>query len=663
MNNCSFTEKDIIDALTISHTGVWRLESEEGKPVRFYADSYMNMLLGVSDDIDPEERFRVFFTRIYKDDMEMFNAYYSALKNENQAEVVYRYIHPEMGVIYVRCGGRKVTYENGIHYYRGFHQNVNETVRIEQQFKNQLTKQAELYRSLAFKMLKHSAEASAVIDLNDGSFDWYTSDGEIIEEHLGYDEVFADLSKMVPDEYREEYLKNASVANLREVFSDPVRDSYTFSSYLFREEYGELRRITYWYYRFDDVNNKIVSVFNDTTEDYLKEKQLADALLSAKQANRAKTVFLNNMSHDIRTPMNAIIGFTELAEKYITDTDKCSEYLEKIKTSSRHLLSLINDVLDMSRIESGRMKINEEICSTSEIIQGINTIFQADAKDRELSFITDFSGIENDYVWCDKLRVNQVLMNCTSNAIKFTNAGGTVRVSVVQNKRRDIPEGYAEYSFSIKDTGIGMSEDYLKDIFLPFSREENKVHTIQGTGLGMAICKNIVDLMGGLISVHSKQGVGSEFIITIRFEIASKPVECPGSEQSAEEMVFEGKRVLLAEDNELNREIAIEILEEYGMQIECAVDGLDAVEKVMSATENYDLILMDIQMPRMNGYEAAKAIRAMDDKAKANIPIIAMTANAFDEDRQKAFADGMNGHAAKPIEIQKLLKTIAAIME
>ena len=523
---------------------------------------------------------------------------------------------------------------------------------------------------------------------------------------------------------------------------------------------------------------------------------LEDALAAAQHANRAKTTFLNNMSHDIRTPMNAIIGFTSLVAAHIDNTEQVRGYLTKIATSSNHLLSLINDVLDMSRIESGKVKIEEKECSLPEMLHDLKTIVQADIMSKQLDFYIDTVDVVNENVLCDRLRLNQVLLNLLSNAMKFTKPGGMVSVRILQ--KRNAPEGYAAYEFQVKDTGIGMSPEFLKNVFEPFERERTStVSGIQGTGLGMAITRNIVDMMGGTVTVDSEVGKGTTFTVSLQFKTSSCPVrqetipqlqglralvvdddfntcssvtkmlasiglrpdwttsgkeavlrvklageqedeyavyiidwlmpdmngievvrrirgmigedtpiivltaydwsdiveearkagvtafcskpiflselrevlESPFAsgnqdEASQETFSFQGKKILLVEDNELNQEIAVEILQEAGFVMDVADDGSAAVERMREAEPGqYDLILMDIQMPIMDGYEATRQIRALEDPDIAGIPIIAMTANAFEEDKKTALEAGMNGHTAKPIDVPVLLELLWEIVK
>ncbi len=522
---------------------------------------------------------------------------------------------------------------------------------------------------------------------------------------------------------------------------------------------------------------------------------LEDALAAAQHANRAKTTFLNNMSHDIRTPMNSIIGFTSLAAAHIDNTEQVKDYLTKIATSSNHLLSLINDVLDMSRIESGKVKIEEKECSIPEILHDLKTIVQADIMSKQLDFYIDTVDVINEHVMCDRLRLNQILLNLLSNAMKFTKPGGMVSVRILQ--KRNAPEGYADYEFQVKDTGIGMSPEFLKNVFEPFERERaSTISGIQGTGLGMAITRNIVDMMGGSVSVESEVGKGSTFTVSLQFKTCSGPVrqetipellglralvadddfntcssvtkmlsdigmrpdwttsgkeavlrvklageqndeyavyiidwlmpdmngvevvrrirgligektpiiiltaydwadieeearkagvtafcskpiflselrevlESPFAVKNQEEVPqepisFERKKILLVEDNELNQEIAVEILKEAGFSVDVADDGVVAVERMKTAEPGqYDLILMDIQMPVMEGYEATRQIRALENPDIAGIPILAMTANAFQEDKKAAIEAGMDGHIAKPIDVSKLFGILGEII-
>lgn len=422
--------------------------------------------------------------------------------------------------------------------------------------------------------------------------------------------------------------------------------------------------------KYDEKGNlsTVLLAISDVTEEKEHEleqdKIIRKALVSAEHANRAKTAFLNNMSHDIRTPMNAIIGFTSLAAEHLDDREIIRDYLGKISTSGKHLLSLINDVLDMSRIESGSVKIEKTNIHLSDILEDLKTIILESVHAKQQKLLIKMQDVVHEDIITDKLRLTQVLLNIISNAVKFTPIGGTIQILVEEKISQKV--GYAVYSFCIKDNGIGMSKEFQEHVFDSFAREHTVTESgITGTGLGMAITKNIVDLMGGTIHLTSKQGEGSEFIVTLECELADKTVQdkqssCPKAEKK--HLDYSGKKVLLVEDNELNREIATEILKSLGMKVDYAADGMEAVEIMSSEAGNqYDMIFMDIQMPKMDGYTATREIRTLNNSKCANIPIIAMTANAFEEDRKKAIKAGMNGHIAKPISSDVILENLDQI--
>lgn len=407
--------------------------------------------------------------------------------------------------------------------------------------------------------------------------------------------------------------------------------------------------------------------FSDVTslleEERSKAKQLENALAEAKIASNSKTSFLFNMSHDIRTPMNAMMGFTTMAKKYIDDKEKVAEYLDKIDIAEQQLLSLINQVLEMARIESGKIEVENKPIDVSEKFNSMVTILSEQAQANGLQFSYALKNPRHLHVLADEVRMNSITINIVGNALKYTPEGGSIYYELEELPPRK--EGFATYRFVVSDTGIGMSDDYLKEIFEPFSRAKNStVSKIQGTGLGLAIVKNLVDLLGGDIKVYSKLGSGTRFEIVMDFAInLLEPEETDVSKKTGK-LSFAGKRALLVEDNEMNREIAKDLLEENDILVEEAEDGDVAVRKVKQKVDRYeyryyDWILMDVQMPRMNGYEATKEIRNMRTPKDVHIPIIAMTANAFEEDRQNALAAGMDEHLAKPIEIRKLLETLS----
>jgi len=484
--------------------------------------------------------------------------------------------------------------------------------------------------------------------IKSGKFDYL----DIINLYLNYI-VYEEDIEMVAEITSIDYIKKR------------FRKTKSYSATPRRIENNEIR---YYEMQFIKVGNSpepnefivgIVDKNDQIKKEQEHQQQLQIAKKNAEAANQAKSAFLFNMSHDIRTPMNAIIGFTSMAQKHINNKERVNEYIEKVKVSSTHLLQLINDVLDMARIESGKVSIEEKQANIYQNLDEIISIMRETANEQQVKLSADIQNIRNEHVYADVLHFNQILLNIISNAVKYTRPGGEVNVSVYQTP--DEREDYASFDYIIEDTGIGMSEDFLSRIFESFTREQTStVSGIQGTGLGMSITKNLVDLMGGTIDIESKLGVGTTVRIHISFRIQKKsPPKKPEPSEDGDLTMLDGMRILLVEDNELNREIAKDILEEIGIIVEEAEDGSIAVDMVKKSDSGYyDLILMDIQMPYMDGYKATQTIRAFDDRELADIPIIAMTANAFEEDKNKALESGMNSHLAKPINIGELFETL-----
>ena len=442
------------------------------------------------------------------------------------------------------------------------------------------------------------------------------------------------------------------------------------------------------YWQFEEQRRK----------DLLHAEKLEKMAEEARSANEAKTRFLFNMSHDIRTPMNAIIGFSNFLKQHVDDREKTLEYIDKIQTSSSFLLSLINDVLEMARIESGKAMLKMESGCLSDLVNSLNAVFEPSIRTKNLKYSCNLN-VTHEYLICDKTKLREIILNILGNAIKYTPDGGQVTVDITEENLAR--EGYARYRFVVKDTGIGMSEEYLPHIFEEFTRERTSTESkVFGAGLGLPIVKALIDLMGGTVEIESKVGKGSTFIVTLSFQLADQeqirlldqrksektdlqasdwgeeklreypkiPEKAKKSEktvensESSQEACFQGKRVLLAEDNDLNAEIAETILEERGFVVERAADGELCVEELQKKPERYyDMILMDIQMPNMDGYTAAEVIRKLKDPRRLT-PIVAMTANAFEEDRRKAFEAGMNAHIAKPINVNAMFETIREIL-
>ena len=400
-------------------------------------------------------------------------------------------------------------------------------------------------------------------------------------------------------------------------------------------------------------------------KDILHEEELEKAAIEARMANEAKTRFLFYMSHDIRTPMNAIIGFADLLEKHLDDKKRVIDYISKIKHSSSFLLSLINYVLEMARIESGKATLKTETGDLKNLVNTLNDVFEPSIEEKKLQYTCNLK-VENPYVHCDKTKLREILLNVISNSIKYTPEGGSVTVDITE-EGHDAEKKVSFYRFTIEDTGIGMSKEYLPHIFEEFSRENTSTESkVIGTGLGLPIVKSLVDLMGGTIEVSSEVTVGTKTIIILPFLVSEE--ECKDAVQEQQEStklltLLMGKRILLAEDNELNAEIAFTILEEEGLKVEWAEDGIKCLEMIKKVPEDYyDMILMDIQMPNMDGYRTTEEIRSLPDK-RAQIPIVAMTANVFDEDKKKAYEAGMNGYIAKPIDTKAIFSTLGEILQ
>ena len=721
----------------------------------------------------------------------------------DSASVEYRVLHKDGRLIHV-MGNIKLVQENGEMFYQRFLLDCTaQKMREEEERTEKERRHMELVQALSidyslvcffdldtgrgYPLRVAGSRRQKLEEIFDGDILLQESMERYIEQYV-YPEDQALLRQTVSAQWLIEELgaKRLCYANYRTVCGEEM-------------EYFQIKAVCagVWDQRRGIVLG-LRSVDAETRGEMEKKSLLEDALLQANRASKAKSVFLSNMSHDIRTPMNAIVGFTALAITHIEQREQVAGYLQKIMTSGNHLLSLINDILDMSRIESGKMHLEEAPCSLPDILHGLRNIIQADIHAKQLELYIDAVDVVNEEICCDKLRLNQLLLNLLSNSVKYTPAGGIVSMRIIE--KPGAPAGYGCYEFYIRDTGIGMSPEFVARIFEPFERERNStISRIQGTGLGMAITKSIVDMMNGTISVKSEQGVGSEFLVTLTFRLnegekepqtipelancralvvdddfntcdsvsymlqqigmraewtlsgkeavlrtrqavmrqdnycvyiidwllpdmngvevtrrirkemgddvpiivltaydwsdieeeareagvtafCSKPLflselrRCLRSVISAEtpELVKAAKvapgrhtgHILLAEDNELNQEIAQAILEEAGFTLDVAENGETAVKMVKHSDPGYyRLVLMDIQMPVMDGYEAAKAIRALPDRELASIPILAMTANAFEEDKQAALKCGMNGHIAKPIHIGKLLETLDEVLQ
>lgn len=395
----------------------------------------------------------------------------------------------------------------------------------------------------------------------------------------------------------------------------------------------------------------------------LYTEEIRKSAEKARKANEAKTRFLFNMSHDIRTPMNAIVGFSGLLEKSIHDEKKSLDYIKKIRVSSDILLTIINQVLEMARIESGKITLSSESVNIREMVDAMNTVFESSLTKKSLEYQCSLN-VVHDQILCDKTKMEEIILNVVSNSIKYTNPHGKITVSIDELDSED--EKNADYKVVVEDNGIGMSQDYLPHIFEEFSREHTSTETrVAGTGLGLPIVKSLVDRMGGTIEVESEEGKGTRFIMKFSFPVSLENQVREKEKQNIPDITekLEGKRILLAEDNELNAEIAETVLEETGIKVKHVEDGIQCIEELKKMPEKYyDVILMDVQMPNMDGYTATEKIRHLDD-SRAEIPIIAMTANAYDEDRRKAQEAGMDGFLAKPLDVDEMMRLLAQIIK
>ena len=395
----------------------------------------------------------------------------------------------------------------------------------------------------------------------------------------------------------------------------------------------------------------------------LYTEEIRKSAEKARKANEAKTRFLFNMSHDIRTPMNAIVGFSGLLEKSLHDEKKSLGYIKKIRVSSDILLTIINQVLEMARIESGKITLNPESVNIREMVEAMNTVFESSLTKKSLEYQCSLN-VVHDQILCDKTKMEEIILNVVSNSIKYTNPHGKITVSIDELDSED--EKNANYKVVVEDNGIGMSQDYLPHIFEEFSREHTSTETrVAGTGLGLPIVKSLVDRMGGTIEVESEEGKGTRFIMKFSFPVSLENQVREKEKQNIPDITekLEGKRILLAEDNELNAEIAETVLEETGIKVKHVEYGIQCIEELKKMPEKYyDVILMDVQMPNMDGYTATQRIRDLDD-SRAEIPIIAMTANAYDEDRRKAQEAGMDGFLAKPLDVDEMMRLLAQIIK
>ena len=642
-------DANINQVLKENAIGTWKLVDDQ-----LYGDDCFFDLIGVSKEIDAQECLKFHLSHVHPEDQEQFSEYVRKL-SEERTEIVYRFLHPEKGVMMIRCSGKKM--EDGS--IAGIHQDISDIVHLEKD------KVVETYLSETNEKLRNQNAAQndyykEILDeLPCGVFAYTVKEHRIFHLNKSALKIFHidDLedaqSKMYSIFKKFEYpdlTTNDRLIALRthdgsvdfEVIINP-KESYEVhalaKSKVFKNPNGERIIITI----FLDVSNMVM---------------LKKALEQAKEGSAAKSAFLFNMSHDLRTPLNAIIGFSELMKSHWEDSKISRNYLEKIDESSQYLLSLINNILEMSKIESGKEELKEKPWDIYTSCDNLLQFFEPDIrqKNQTLNYAVN---IKHNMILTDSLKIREIYVNLMSNAIKYTNVGGTISISLEEIERE---EGLSDYKAVVQDTGIGISKEYLPHIFENFTREKTSSESgVIGTGLGMPIVKKLVDLMHGTISIESEEGKGTTVVVNLphRYIVEEQEVK----EVDDKEIDLTGKHILLVEDNDLNAEIAQTLLEDKGLKVMRAKDGLEAITIVKeNAVDCFDCILMDIQMPRMNGFEACKVIRSLPNN-RSQLPIIALTANAFEEDRKDCLDAGMSEHVAKPIEIQSLLQTIESVLK
>ena len=629
------------------------------------------------------EGFQMIASTVAEEDKPKLRAAIGQLKNVgDSASYEYRVVHRDGREVHIMGSARLVEQDGEVVCQRFLLDCTEQKLAEEREQREKERGQRKLVRALSVDyqlvcVLDAGSDEGVVLQLKDapdGRLERiFTADGPFPEKVEAY------IDTCVHPDDRERFRRDCTPEALRATLAG--RETTYFN---YRALNGE--SVLYFQLKAVRVGAPgepfgvvvgLQSVDARTRHEMEQKSRLAEALKQAERANRAKSLFLSNMSHDIRTPMNAVVGYTSLALAHLTHTAQVEDYLQKILASGNHLISLINDILDMSHIESGKIRLEEKPHEIGDILREIWHIVQPTASARDQTLSLEVEELRDGRVLCDRLRLKQILLNLLSNSVKYTGRGGAIDMRVRQ-RECDTP-GRAAYEFRIRDNGIGMSEEFLARIFEPFERAQTStVAGTEGTGLGMAITRNLVEMMQGDIEVKSSLGVGTEFVFRVTFRLPEVPEapeapEAPGAPgapevaKGADAAVAPGAprdaRLLLAEDNPMNREIALEFLTDAGYSVDVAVNGREAVDMLTAAPAGtYDAVLMDVQMPVLDGYGATRAIRALADPALARVPIIAMTANSFEEDRQEALAHGMNGHIAKPIDFKLLFATLERLL-
>lgn len=586
-------------------------------------------LIGVPKEMDAQACLKFHLSHVHPEDQEQFGEYVRKL-SEERTEIVYRFLHSEKGVMMIRCSGKKM--EDGT--IAGIHQDISDIVRLEKD------KILETY--LAETNDAYTVKEHKIVHLNKRALDMFHIDS--------FENAQCKMRSIF-----EKFEYPDSTTNERLIALRKQDNSVDFEVIINPKETYEVHALAKSkVFMNPDHERIIITVFLDISNMVMLKK----ALEQAKEGSAAKSAFLFNMSHDLRTPLNAIIGFSELMKTHWDDQEVSRNYLNKINESSQYLLSLINNILEMSKIESGKEELKEKPWDIYTSCDNLLQFFEPDIRQKNQTLNYSVN-IQHNMILTDSLKIREIYVNLMSNAIKYTDAGGTISFSLEEIERE---EGVSDYKGIIQDTGIGISKEYLPHIFESFSRQRTSSESgVIGTGLGMPIVKKLVDLMHGTISIESEEGKGTTVVVNLphRYIIEEQEVK----KVNDKEIDLTGKHILLVEDNDLNAEIAQTLLEDKGIKVTWAKDGLEAVMMVKeNAMDCFDCILMDIQMPRMNGFEACKVIRSLpDDRNK--LPIIALTANAFEEDRKDCLDAGMSEHVSKPIEIQSLLQTIESVLK
>lgn len=642
--------------------------NQDGYP-QLYPNETFVKLLGIDKTLTPEEIYQFWFDNIDNEYRDKIRDVIADIMDNRHITARYKWHHPDGVLKFYQISADKITDENGQEQLIGCLQDITEYSLFEQ---NKDDQYFQIIQNLA-------SEYSSVfyVDLDTDDLTPYSMDEDISNEFglifnsgINYSaalDMFVD-SRVYNDD-KQKVLEIGSLENICQELSDKKSFTRIFRCYKSESTdilYYEVKFVKYGF-EYEPPRQVTVAIANKDAlirNEQQRQQELLDARAHAEEASEAKSRFLFNMSHDIRTPMNAIMGFSKMAIEHQSDTEKVKDCLGKIQLSGQHLLKLINDVLDMSRIESGKVILEEKSVNIIEAANDLLFMVKEGANTNQLNLNLNIHHLENPIVYADILHVNQILLNILSNAIKYTKPGGSVTFTIVQTE--SMHEGYGAYNFIFEDTGIGMSEEFVSHIYETFARERSStVSGIDGFGLGMSIAKSLTEQMGGKIDIASELGVGTTVNVHLEFRLPPQS-EMSLRKISAEslDINFEGKRVLLVEDNELNREIAHDILEMRKLVIEEANDGSVAVDKIKSLPPDYyDFVLMDIQMPYMDGYTATKTIRSLKNADYSKLPIIAMTANAFEEDKKNAFEAGMNAHVPKPIDVDELFTTLSQFIK